>query len=95
MYKDIYSLDDETRTQLENVQAGKLIADLIKYTKDLQTQVVALRQEVNNLDSQKPYLDLHSALYQPFEAEDYPALERLKDYIEPHFVELEDYEQDY
>lgn len=95
MQKDTYMLDDETRTQLENAETGKLIADLIKYTETLQIQVVALRQEVNDLDKQKPYLDLHSDLYQPFEEEDYPALERLKDYIEPHFIELGDYDQDY
>lgn len=95
MHKDTYILDDETRTQLENVETGKLIADLIKYTKTLQMQVVALRQEINALDQQKPYLDLHSDLYQPFDAEDYSALERLKDYIEPHFLELGDYDQDY
>lgn len=95
MHKDTYILDGQIREQLKDSETGKLIGDLIRYTKTLQSMVIDLRKEVNNLNPEKPYQDLHSDLYQPFEPEDYPALERLKDYIEPSLIDWDDYSEDF
>ena len=79
--------DHDTQDLLEKVETGQLLSALLHNIKTLQAMIVDLREEVNALDPNQPYRDLHSDIYACFD--DYVALQKHAEYIEPEL--LEDY----
>ena len=75
--------DDETIDSFENQETSELIQALLRYTKKLETMVVDLRAEVNELTpagKTAPYFDIHSDIYEVFY--DYPGYSRFEDIFE-------------
>lgn len=77
--------DVETQDAIEKSETGQLLSALLRYTQELQSIIIDLREEVNALDPNKPYEDLHSDIYACFD--DYAALHKHVDYIEPDLLE--------
>jgi len=74
--------DDDMLDLIGKCETAELINALVKYAKRLETMVVALRVQVNNLTPEaqlKPCLDLHSDIYEVFY--DYPAYQKFKEIV--------------
>lgn len=75
--------DDESLEMFEEIKVAELISAILKYSKELEDQVVMLRTKVNNLTpstAHKPYEDLYSDVFQVFDH--YPAYEKYRQHVE-------------